>query len=79
MRFQYDHSVRGITAAHEASLGSLRAKMETSTFELTLASGDLTLIDNRHVVHGRSPMNPGYDGKDRWLQRCLLKMDRRRH
>jgi L-asparagine oxygenase len=76
MRFQYDHGVHGTTAAHETALRSLRAGLQATAVELTLTPGDLTLIDNRHVVHGRSPMDPGYDGADRWLQRCLLRMGR---
>jgi L-asparagine oxygenase len=71
-RFQYDQAIHGVTMAHEEALELLSDKMAESLTELTLTTGDLTLIDNRHIVHGRSPMSPSYDGGDRWLQRCLL-------
>lgn len=36
-----------------------------------LKPGDLLLIDNNRVVHGRSQFYPKYDGKDRFLTRCF--------
>jgi L-asparagine oxygenase len=73
-RFQYDHGAHGVTPEHDAAIEALRGSMARSATELTLTAGDLTLIDNRRVAHGRSPMSPGYEGGDRWLQRCLLTL-----
>lgn len=36
-----------------------------------LKPGELLLIDNNRVVHGRSQFYPKYDGKDRFLTRCF--------
>lgn len=40
-----------------------------------LKPGDMLLIDNRKIVHGRTPFIPKYDGKDRWLQRLFTRTD----
>ena len=33
--------------------------------------GDIVIIDNRRMVHGRSTFHPKYDGNDRFLVRCF--------
>jgi L-asparagine oxygenase len=38
-----------------------------------LEPGDVLVIDNRKVVHGRSKFVPRYDGTDRFLIRCFAK------
>ena len=38
-----------------------------------LEPGDVLVIDNRKVVHGRSKFEPRYDGTDRFLIRCFAK------
>jgi len=40
-----------------------------------LKPGEIIIIDNRHAVHGRSPFQPKYDGKDRFLVRCFSVFD----
>jgi hypothetical protein len=30
------------------------------------------VLDNRRVIHGRSPYTPRHDGHDRWLQRTFV-------
>lgn len=40
--------------------------------DVPLADGDLLVLDNSRVVHGRNAIVPGYDGRDRWLQRMLV-------
>lgn len=42
---------------------------------VVLESGDLVIIDNDMVVHGRSPFTPRFDGTDRWLQRAFVVTD----
>jgi L-asparagine oxygenase len=74
LHIQYDSGACGVTPEHDAALRMFRDKVADAVSELTLAAGDLTLIDNRRMVHGRSPMSPGYAGGDRWLQRCLLRL-----
>ncbi|HRE02697.1 MAG TPA: TauD/TfdA family dioxygenase, partial [Ilumatobacteraceae bacterium] len=40
-----------------------------------LEPGDLLIVDNSMVVHGRSPFTPRFDGTDRWLQRAFVVDD----
>lgn len=72
-RFQYIPALRGATADHEEVLRRFSAGIEVTTTKVTMAPGDLILIDNTHVVHGRDRFVPRFDGTDRWLQRCLLR------
>jgi alpha-ketoglutarate-dependent taurine dioxygenase len=37
-----------------------------------LAAGDVLVVDNDVVVHGREPFRPRYDGTDRWLKRVSV-------
>ncbi len=77
MRFQYVDSLLGSSPRHQQVLGRLRQGIERHTVELKLSAGDLVLIDNLHMLHGRMPFQPRYDGTDRWLQRCLLSVGSR--
>ncbi len=72
-RFHYNTALRGATAAHEEALRRFGAGIKATTTEVIMAPGDLVLIDNTHVVHGRARFAPRFDGTDRWLQRCLLR------
>jgi len=40
---------------------------------IVLETGDVLVIDNRKMVHGRSKFTPRYDGTDRFLIRCFAK------
>jgi L-asparagine oxygenase len=40
-----------------------------------LEPGDILLINNNQVVHGRSPFKANYDGNDRFLIRCFGTYD----
>ena len=40
-----------------------------------LEPGDILLLDNRYIVHGRSPFFPKYDGNDRFLVRAFAVYD----
>ena len=73
LRFHYVDSLLGSSPRHEGALRRLREGIEQTTVEVTLAPGDLVLIDNLHMVHGRTAVSPRYDGRDRWLQRCLIR------
>ncbi|BBH67856.1 L-asparagine oxygenase [Actinoplanes sp. OR16] len=46
--------------------------------EVPLRFGDIVLVDNDIVVHGRGSFRPRYDGSDRWLKRTLIHLPRRR-
>jgi hypothetical protein len=41
-------------------------------------AGDLYVIDNYQLVHGRPSFRPRYDGSDRWLMRVKIAKDIRR-
>lgn len=75
-RFNYAAALVGTTAAANHSLASLAAAIEESAESVHLVAGDLLVIDNRHMVHARSPICARYDGRDRWLQRVLLRCSR---
>ncbi|WP_327425593.1 TauD/TfdA family dioxygenase (plasmid) [Streptomyces sp. NBC_01527] len=45
---------------------------------VSLSPGDLLIIDNNVMVHGRVSFRPRYDGTDRWLKRVLVRARRSR-
>jgi L-asparagine oxygenase len=71
--WRFDEAARGATPAHDAALAALKRALAASAEAVTLAAGDLLLIDNRRVAHGRAAYAPGYGGGDRWLQRVLIR------
>lgn len=52
--------------------------IDRNLYPVPLAPGDMCFVDNRNVVHGRSPFMPRYDGTDRWLKRVNIAADLRR-
>nr|WP_246461207.1 TauD/TfdA family dioxygenase [Nocardia transvalensis] len=56
----------------------LGAELERVCRTAVLEPGDVLLVDNDVVVHGRVPFTPRYDGTDRWLKRVNLRLPRRR-
>ena len=40
-----------------------------------LQPGEIMILDNRFVVHGRSPFVPTFDGNDRFIIRSFITMD----
>jgi hypothetical protein len=51
----------------------LQPAFDRHAVEVDLAPGDLLLIDNDVMVHGRSAFPPRYDGTDRWIKRVLVR------
>ncbi|HEX8247404.1 MAG TPA: TauD/TfdA family dioxygenase [Pyrinomonadaceae bacterium] len=70
--FEYVHDLIGISEEAQEVLDKLKKKVASSITNVFLTDGDLIIIDNSHMVHGRSAYEPNYDGSDRWLQRLLL-------
>jgi clavaminate synthase len=64
------------TAEDIAALDALSAALEDVTEPVLLARGDLLVIDNFRVAHGRAPFTARWDGKDRWLHRAYVRTDR---
>jgi enduracididine beta-hydroxylase len=46
--------------------------VEAHLNEVVLRAGDLMILHNRRVVHGRRPFKASYDGRDRWLKRVNI-------
>lgn len=65
----------GIDTVAQAALSEVRWAIESARTSLTLATGDLLIIDNQQAVHGRSPFIARFDGTDRWLQRTFVVDD----
>ncbi len=71
-------ATRPLTRRAEEAFAELRSRCETSAQSLHLSPGDLAVVDNRTVLHGRSAFTARYDGYDRWLQRTFVLSDLRR-
>ncbi|MFV0137889.1 TauD/TfdA family dioxygenase [Streptomyces sp. HMX87] len=63
------HNTFGTDAEAQAALERLNRAMHTVHRAVRADRGELLLVDNRIVVHGRSDFTPRYDGDDRWLRR----------
>lgn len=63
------HNTFGTDQDAQAALERLNQAMHTVHRAVRADSGELLLVDNRIVVHGRSDFTPRYDGADRWLRR----------
>jgi alpha-ketoglutarate-dependent taurine dioxygenase len=74
MVFDQDLMV-GIDEEAEEALAALGAALDAHHSSVVLAPGDLLVIDNDMVVHGRSPFAARFDGTDRWLQRAFVVTD----
>lgn len=71
-RFHYADALCAGDGRHGEALEALRTAIHDTMYRVSLRSGDLLILDNTHMVHGRSPYRPRFDGTDRWLQRCLV-------
>lgn len=63
----------------QAALVEMRDHLESRRLELALKAGQIAVIDNRRVLHGRPAFKPGqepsYDGTDRWQRRLTVSLD----
>lgn len=60
--------------AYRAAYHRLAGELERVTTSLRLDPGDVLVIDNDAVVHGREPFQARYDGTDRWLKRVSVRV-----
>ena len=75
-RISWDWSLTsGVSERARQALHALKAAVREVQSFLVLGAGDLLLIDNTILVHGRSSFTPRFDGTDRWLQRALILAD----
>lgn len=61
-----------------ATLNKLIAVIDEHISGISLQPGEILLIDNYKVVHGRVPFKARYDGTDRWLRRLNIARDLRK-
>jgi alpha-ketoglutarate-dependent taurine dioxygenase len=60
--------------AFGAAYGRLTAELHEKLTPVALQPGDIAVVDNDVVVHGRAPFRARYDGNDRWLTRVSVQM-----
>ncbi|MEJ3744943.1 TauD/TfdA family dioxygenase [Actinomycetes bacterium KLBMP 9797] len=61
-----------------AAFRRLNGAFEECGFTVALAPGDLLIVDNDAMVHGRVAFRARYDGTDRWIKRVLVRLPRTR-
>jgi hypothetical protein len=59
------------------ALARFDLRLRDAAREVPLQPGDLLVIDNHRVAHGRRPFRARFDGTDRWLKRALVAYDLR--
>jgi L-asparagine oxygenase len=73
LSLRYDEALtRGIDAEAHDALAAFTDAAKAAAKDVVLATGDLLIINNRHVIHGRRKFAARHDGTDRWLQRMMV-------
>jgi hypothetical protein len=62
----------------EQALARAVEAIEDNLMDIVLEPGDVLILDNFRVVHGRRAFYPRYDGRDRWLKRINVTRDLRK-
>lgn len=62
----------------EIALNKLIKIIDDSLYDIVLSPGEIVVIDNFRVVHGRRSFKPKYDGNDRWYKRINIIRDIRK-
>lgn len=62
---------------HAKALTEFILHLKSRKMNICLKAGQLMLLDNRRVLHGRPPFEepPRYDGMDRWQRRVVVSND----
>jgi hypothetical protein len=69
----YDRALMtGLTRRAHKALDALSWSVSRVSKTVFLGTNDLLIIDNKRVVHGRTPFSARYDGSDRWIKRALV-------
>ncbi|MEE1761423.1 TauD/TfdA family dioxygenase [Streptomyces sp. SP18BB07] len=63
---------------HRAAYGRLEDGLARVSVAVSLEPGEVLVVDNDLVVHGRVPFKARYDGTDRWLKRSSVRVRDRR-
>jgi len=61
-----------------AVLDRFTTEIESRLRDVVLRPGDVCILDNYKVAHGRRPFAARYDGTDRWLKRVCVTRDLRK-
>ncbi|TDU04470.1 alpha-ketoglutarate-dependent taurine dioxygenase [Streptomyces sp. 846.5] len=69
---EYVEDLVAVDAPGAEALAAIRSRIAECHTDVDLRAGDLLILDNLRVVHGRNAFQPSYDGTDRWLQRMLI-------
>lgn len=68
--WRYDvEYVEGTDKASKALVAKIRLIHETLFRDVIIAAGEVVIVKNAKVAHGRKPFPALYDGTDRWIQR----------
>jgi hypothetical protein len=67
-----EYFMRGKTFQAQEALDKLLEAIKENTKEIILRTGDVLILDNSKLVHGRKSFTARYDGTDRWLLRMLV-------
>ncbi|MFF4602866.1 TauD/TfdA family dioxygenase [Streptomyces sp. NPDC001339] len=63
---------------YRAAYRRLEAELARVSVAVSLNPGEVLVLDNDVVVHGRVPFQARYDGTDRWLKRASVRIPGRR-
>ncbi|GAA1163393.1 clavaminate synthase family protein [Streptomyces hebeiensis] len=64
--------------AYRAAYGRLSDELARVSVAVSLDPGEVLVVDNDLVVHGRVPFQARFDGTDRWLKRASVRVPGRR-
>ncbi|MFE3115511.1 TauD/TfdA family dioxygenase [Streptomyces niveus] len=81
LSLRYDPAYTPLDEAEEswrAAYGRLADELARVSVSVSLEPGDVLVVDNDMVVHGRVPFTARYDGTDRWLKRASVRVPGRR-
>ncbi|MFF5701443.1 TauD/TfdA family dioxygenase [Streptomyces sp. NPDC012794] len=65
-------------AAYRSAYDRLSEELARVSVAVSLGPGEVLVVDNDLVVHGRVPFRARYDGTDRWLKRASVRVPGRR-
>ncbi|MGW1376040.1 TauD/TfdA family dioxygenase [Streptomyces sp. NPDC002446] len=81
LTLRYDPAYTPLDAAdapYRAAYERLGAELARVSVAVSLSPGEVLVVDNDLVVHGRVPFRARYDGSDRWLKRASVRVPGRR-
>ncbi|MGW0555941.1 TauD/TfdA family dioxygenase [Streptomyces sp. NPDC002926] len=77
MTLRFDPAYTPVEDADEtyrAAYRRLEAELARVSVAVSLSPGEVLVVDNDLVVHGRVPFQARYDGTDRWLKRASIRV-----